>query len=156
FLEDKPITARRPNLLDWAAKWARRHRGSVWSAGISLAVLLLMAVGGLATSNVLIARERNRKDTALKQRETALAEAEAHLILARQAVDEMYTQVADELAAQPHMQPFRRDVLQKALGFYQRFAQRKGGAPALRLDTALAALRVAQIQHDLGQRRQAN
>jgi tetratricopeptide (TPR) repeat protein len=56
---------------------------------------------------------------------------------------------------QPHMQPFRRDLLQKALGFYQRFARRNGRAPALRLDTALAALRVAQIQHDLGQRRQA-
>jgi tetratricopeptide (TPR) repeat protein len=155
FLEDKPIRARRPSLLDRAAKWARRHRAAVWSAGISLAVLLLLAVGGLATSNVLIARERNQKGAALKQRETALADAEANLILAREAVDEMYTRVADGLTGQPHMQPFRRDVLQKALGFYQRFAQRKGGAPALRLDTALAALRVAQIQHDLGQRRQA-
>ena len=45
FLEHKPITARRPSLLDRAAKWARRHRAAVWSAGVSLAVLLL-AVGG--------------------------------------------------------------------------------------------------------------
>jgi serine/threonine protein kinase/Flp pilus assembly protein TadD len=155
FLGDKPIRARRPSLLDRAAKLARRHRTAVWSAGISLAVLLLMAVAGLATSNVLITHERNQKGAALKERERALADAEANLTLAREAVDEMYTRVADELSGQPHMQPFRRDVLQKALGFYQRFAQRKGGAPALRLDTALAALRVAQIQHDLGQRRQA-
>jgi serine/threonine-protein kinase len=91
FLEDKLITARRPSLLDRSVKWARRHRAAVWPIGVSGAVLLLMAVVGLATSNVLITREWNQKDHALKDRETALAAAESNLLLARQAVDDMYT-----------------------------------------------------------------
>jgi tetratricopeptide (TPR) repeat protein len=155
FLEDRSILARRPSLFDRTAKWARRHRAAVWSVGVSLAVLLLMAVAGLATSNVLITRERNQKDGALKQRETALAAAEANLLLARQAVDEMYTQVADELAAQPHMQLFQRRVLEKALRFYQQFARRKSGDPDIQRETAAALLRVGTIQNTLGRHRQA-
>src|SRR5262249_20130819 len=34
FLEDKPIRARRPTLLEQARKWARRHRPVVWSAAL--------------------------------------------------------------------------------------------------------------------------
>jgi hypothetical protein len=40
FLEDKPIRARRPTLLQRARRWSRRHRPVVWAA----AVVLLMAV----------------------------------------------------------------------------------------------------------------
>jgi tetratricopeptide (TPR) repeat protein len=154
FLEDRPIRAQRPSVLTRVAKLSRRHRAAVWSVSVSVAMLSLMAVGGLATSNVLIARERNQKDAALKQRETALAAAEANLRLARQAVDELYTRVADEIAGQPHMQLFQRDVLEKALRFYQQFAQRKSGDPAIQRETAAALLRVGRIQHTLGRDRQ--
>jgi len=34
FLEDKPIRARKPNLPQRAAKWARRHRAVVVSAAV--------------------------------------------------------------------------------------------------------------------------
>jgi serine/threonine protein kinase len=153
FLEDKPIRAQRPSLLSRLAKLSRRHRAAVWSVGVSVAVLSLMAVGGLVTSNFLITRERNQKDAALKQRETALAAAETNLLLARQAVDELYTRVADEIAGQPHMQLFQRDVLEKALRFYQQFAQRKSGDPAIQRETAAALLRVGRIQHTLGRDR---
>jgi tetratricopeptide (TPR) repeat protein len=155
FLEDRSILARRPSLFDRIAKGARRHRAAVWSVGVSLALVLLMAVAGLATSHVLVARERNQKDGALKQREAALATAEANLLLARRAVDEMYTQVADELAAQPRMQLYQRGVLEKALRFYQQFARRKSGDPAILRETAAALLRVGAIQHTLGRLRQA-
>jgi tetratricopeptide (TPR) repeat protein len=154
FLEDKPIMARRPSLLCRVAKFSRRHRAAVWSMGLSVAVLLLMAVGGLATSNFLIARERNQKDAALKQRETALATAETNLLLARRAVDELYTRVADEISGRPHMQLFQRDVLEKALRFYQQFAQRKSGDPVIQRETAAALLRVGRIGHTLGHDRQ--
>src|SRR5207248_5824657 len=29
FLDDKPIRAKKPTLLDWTRKWARRHQGVV-------------------------------------------------------------------------------------------------------------------------------
>ncbi len=71
FLEDKPILARPPTVLDRVSKWARRHRPVVAAA----AVLLVMAVIGLSVSNVLIARERDRKQEALQREGRALLEA---------------------------------------------------------------------------------
>jgi WD40 repeat protein len=45
FLDDKPIRAKKPTLLDWTRKWARRHRGIVTTgiAGLTVAVVILMA-----------------------------------------------------------------------------------------------------------------
>ncbi len=163
FLEHKPIVARRPTLLDRAAKLARRHRPVVWLAGVSLAVLLLMAVAGLATSNVLIVRERDQKDTALRQRETALATAwanecasQANLRLARKAVDGLYTQLAEELYALPRMQPLQRKFLLQALEFYNEFSAQKGSDPEIRFETGRAYRRVGSINHLLGHRPEAS
>src|SRR5262249_22178926 len=84
-----------------------------------------------------------------------LEAAESNLLLAREAVDEMYTKVARGLHSQPHMQLFERDVLEKALRFYQQFAERKSGDPAIQRETAAALLRVGRIQFELGRRQQA-
>jgi tetratricopeptide (TPR) repeat protein len=73
------------------------------------------------------------------------------LLLARQAVDEIYTPVADQLAMVPYMQTYQRDVLQKTLRFYQEFAKRNSNDPVIRLETAYASYRVAEIQSSLGQ-----
>ena len=101
FLEDKPIRARRPTLLERATKWSRRHRSVV----VAAVVLLAMAVIGLAVSTGLIWREQAR--------------AEARSRQARQAVDEMYTEVAEQwLDQEPHMEEVQRRFLLKALQFY--------------------------------------
>ncbi len=47
FLEHKPIHAKRPTLMDRAAKWSRRHVAFVWSAVI---ILALATVGSLFAS----------------------------------------------------------------------------------------------------------
>jgi WD40 repeat protein len=54
YLEDRPIRAKRPTLLEHAVKWSRRHTAVVWSA---LAILLLSVVG-LSAGIVLIARQK--------------------------------------------------------------------------------------------------
>ena len=54
FLDLKPIKARRPTVLQRAAKWARRHTGAVAAAGI----ILVIGVIALAVSTALIAAAR--------------------------------------------------------------------------------------------------
>src|SRR5262249_20609273 len=54
FLEDKPIKAKRPTLRQRTAKWARRHRSLVWAMGISAAVVLMVVIVALTSSNMLI------------------------------------------------------------------------------------------------------
>jgi WD40 repeat protein len=50
FLDDKPIRAKKPTLMDWTRKWARRHQGIV-TTGIAG---LILAVGILAVSTLVI------------------------------------------------------------------------------------------------------
>jgi serine/threonine protein kinase/predicted Zn-dependent protease len=169
FLEDRPIKARRPSLVQRLRKWSRRHRPVVWSAGLSLAVSLLVAVAALATSNRQIARERDRKeaaltekDRALKQREAALASAtasekaaRANLGLARKAVDELYTRLAEEMDGQPRMQPLQRKFLLQALKFYDEFAKQAGDDPEIRFEAGRAYHRAGSIEILLGRRPEA-
>jgi WD40 repeat protein/serine/threonine protein kinase len=68
FLDDKPIRAKRPTLLDWTRKWARRHQGIV-ATGIAG---LIVAVGILTVSALMIlsayrteAVQRQRAETNL-------------------------------------------------------------------------------------------
>jgi serine/threonine protein kinase/WD40 repeat protein len=61
FLDDKPIRAKKPTLLDWTRKWARRHPGIVGTAIAGL----LVAVGILAVSTLLLLAENRRTVTAL-------------------------------------------------------------------------------------------
>jgi serine/threonine protein kinase/Flp pilus assembly protein TadD len=138
YLEDKPIRARRPTLLERATKWSRRHRSVV----VAAVVLLVMAVIGLAVSTGLIWREQKR--------------AEARSRQARRAVDEMYTEVAQEwLDQEPHMEWVQRRFLLKALQFYEEFAAEEGSDPAVRLAQATAYRRVGDIQQKLGEQAKA-
>jgi tetratricopeptide (TPR) repeat protein len=138
FLEDKPIRARRPTLLERATKWSRRHRSVV----VAAVVLLVVAVIGLAVGTGLIWREQAR--------------AEARSRQARRAVDEMYTEVAERwLDEEPHLEEVQRRFLLSALQFYEEFAAERGTDPAVRLAQATAYRRVGDIQQKLGEHAQA-
>jgi serine/threonine protein kinase/Tfp pilus assembly protein PilF len=54
YLKDEPIRAKRPSLVQWSRKWARRHRPVVWSA----AAALLLTLVGLAGSIGWVVRDR--------------------------------------------------------------------------------------------------
>jgi serine/threonine protein kinase len=147
YLAEEPLLACPPTAAYRLRKLARRHKRSLLTLGMVLTAL----VGGTVAS-VSQARRAARAQVLAQER---LEAAEANLLLARQAVDEMYTQVADELVAHPHMQPYQRDILVKALRFYEQFAQRRPADVAIREQTASALLRVGQIQFALRERRQA-
>jgi eukaryotic-like serine/threonine-protein kinase len=72
FLEDKPIRAKRPSLLQRAQKWARRHKTVVRAA----VVVLVLALTGLAAGTMLVMQEQARTADARAQAATDLAAAE--------------------------------------------------------------------------------
>ncbi|MCH8880055.1 MAG: protein kinase [Planctomycetes bacterium] len=147
FLEHKPIKAKRPTLVEHVAKWSRRHRPLVAFA----VLLLVMVVIGLSISTALIARERAE---VMRQRDEAEAQrrrAELNFQKARDAVDQMLSEVGHtDLADVPLMEPVRKALLERALGFYQEFLKEQGDDPALIFDAALAYKRVADIHGLLG------
>jgi serine/threonine protein kinase len=162
FLDDKPIRARRPTLLQRLRRWARRHRTIVLTAAGTAALGALLALAALGVAYALVARERDEKEAALRTARAHAAAvkqqhelAEANLRLARKAVDEIYLKWADQLAGVPFVEPRQRELLLTALAFYQEFAKQRSTDPAIRLGTAQAYLRVGTIQSALRQRRAA-
>lgn len=108
FLENRPIHARPPTLVDGGLKWCRRHLGVV----ISAIALLLLATISLTISNLLIAQERaavvvakenetkqrleaeKQRDEARRQRQEADRQqqiADQNFRQARTAVDTYFT-----------------------------------------------------------------
>jgi serine/threonine protein kinase len=140
FLEDKPIRAKRPALVQRAMKWSRRHRSVVWAAGL----LLVLVMIGSGVGTLLIARERDVAQANYQR-------AEDNLEVAYQVLDEIYLEQAEtRLPQEQALTPKDRQFLEKALGFYEHFAQQEGSDPRAREQTALAYLRVAGIQRQLG------
>src|SRR5260370_32131318 len=83
-------------------------------------------MAALGVNTVLVNRQRAR--------------AEANFQLARTAVDDMYTQVAEKwLAQESRMEPVQREFLVKALEFYEQFAQPAGSSAEVRLEAGKAA-----------------
>jgi serine/threonine protein kinase len=97
-----------------------------------------------------IAEERRKEADQQRTR------AEKNFQQALAAVDEMLTRVGQErLAHEPRMEKVRRDLLQKALRFYEEFLGTEGDNPLVRLETARARQRVGDIQEMLGENRAA-
>jgi serine/threonine protein kinase len=135
FLEHKPIRARRPTLFERAAKWARRHTATIGA----VVAILTVTVLALLVNAILVAREQRQTAAALK-----LAESRSRL--ARNAVDKMYTRVAEQwLVDQPGLRPVQRELLEDALAFYQEFARERGQDRESRIDSAVALRRVGEI-----------
>jgi serine/threonine protein kinase len=148
FLDDLPIVARRPTVLERARMWVRRNPQWV-SAAIVILAITVVILGGTV---FWIARERaealRQEGIASQQRDNA----EAQRRLARQAVDEMYTQVAEKwLPYEPRMEPIRRMFLERALRFYEMRVGENHRDPAAREEAARAYRRIGSINSLLGQ-----
>ena len=150
FLAREPIQARPASLLERTQKWSRRRPAlavlTCVSAVALVAIFLIVSI-----SNVRLQKQRDiaegHREEAERQRERAIT----HFKEAREAVDRLLTRVAyDRLAATPFMEGVRRDLLRDALEFYRGFVQQEDNDPDLRFETGKAWRRLAKIQDELG------
>jgi serine/threonine-protein kinase len=133
WLADEPVSVYREPWTVRLARWARRHRTLVTTS----AALVLAALVALSIGTVLIKQEQAR--------------TEANFQLARAAVDQMLTRLAEvDLADVPQMEPVRRTMLDKALRFYQKFLEEHGDDRSIRHETGRANLRLGDIEEMLG------
>ncbi|HEY1859114.1 MAG TPA: serine/threonine-protein kinase, partial [Gemmataceae bacterium] len=102
FLDDKPVLAQRPNLLQRTTKWVRRHRGFVGA----MFCLFVMALAGSVATTVLVLMEQQRTDAAYRAEATQRERAEVNLRLALAALDEVYLKGAeDRFPRDPKQEP---------------------------------------------------
>jgi serine/threonine protein kinase len=138
YLDNQPIAARPPSLIDRVRKWARRHPSVV----IAILVVMLVVSGISLTAIVLIDgaynRERLRAD-----------EAEAQFQLARRSVDELVRVSEEELAYNPAAESLRRRLLTSVLSYYQEFIEQRRGDPQAQESLAEASSRVETVLNGL-------
>jgi serine/threonine-protein kinase len=138
WLAGEPVAAYPEPWPARLARWGRRHRPLVAAA----LALLLTAVAALAVGVVVVNGERQAAEAA-RQR-------------TRAALDEMSSQVIEDwLAQKKQLEPAQRAFLEKALAYYEDFAQESGNSQEVRQGVAGAHLRVGKIRSRLGQHAEA-
>jgi eukaryotic-like serine/threonine-protein kinase len=148
-LGNQPVEAYPPTRRYQLWKFARRNRAMLLTTG-AIAVTLLLGIG-VSVWQAMRARESEQRAT------KALATAEAHLKTARQAVDEMYTQVAEKwLFKEGQLTPVQREFLQKAIAYYQSFASVHSDTPLGQFDVGVALRRQAFLLDNLGDAAEAD
>jgi serine/threonine protein kinase len=152
FLDNRPVLARRPTVVERLWKLARRHPSMIATA---LVVLLLLLAGSLV-STFLIRIEQERASAAQRRAEEAFyqerqraREAEARFQMARRCVDEMFRISQEEFTNQPALQGPRKRLLLSVLGYYLEFLEQRRDDAEARADLLDAKQRVENILDDL-------
>lgn len=135
YLEGRPILARPVSLPEKTLRWCRRNALVASLIGATFAAILF-GVAALAVSNV-------RTEAARKRSEESFQEAMS-------AVNDLFTRVSEErLLNEPGLQPVRRDLLQRAREYYERFLQRRSNDPALKNELAATQFKMGLIVEEL-------
>ena len=147
WMADEPVAAYCEPTVARLGRWVRRHKPAVAGA----AALSLTALVALALSTVLVSYEQAKTRDAYRAEAEQRRRAEARSRLARRAVDDMYTQVAEQwLAEQPRMERVQREFLEKARSVYEELAKEPGSEPTVRREAGAAYRRVGEVEHRLG------
>jgi tetratricopeptide (TPR) repeat protein/tRNA A-37 threonylcarbamoyl transferase component Bud32 len=142
FLEHRPVRARRPSLVVRAAKFARRHQTAV----TAVAVVLALAVVGLAASTVLVWREKDRTETALQASEANRRRAEANVETALAGATQLLMPLEDERLAGPAgAAELRTVLLDRGATFFKRFIHPDDPDPTVRSGSARACHHLAAM-----------
>jgi serine/threonine-protein kinase len=155
FLAGEPVQARPVGTGERLARWCRRNPVV---AGLVATWTVVVPAALVVVTFLWLRADRLRQVADGKQREAEdnLAAANENLVLARDAVDRNLTAVSQSPQLQrPGLQPLRRELLQAALGYYQRFIHQHADAPGIRADLAKSYVRVGEITQLIGSRPEA-
>jgi serine/threonine protein kinase/tetratricopeptide (TPR) repeat protein len=151
YLADEPVLACPPSARYLLGKLARRHKVALTTAWLVTAALLLGTAGSLWQAHE--ARQAQAWAQAeLEEKDRQFHRAEDNVQLSLQSLEQIYADLAGRrLREEPHLELLRKEYMEKLLGFYIQFADKNRGHPTVRLETAKAARRVADIRYELGQ-----
>ncbi len=108
YLNEMPIAARNPTLVDKTRKWMRRHPTTVLSMLFALTFAMIL----FAVATAVVAHQKSLTQQSLLQAERRLATAQA-------AADEMISLAENEFSMTPMEEVLRLRLLSSALIYYQ-------------------------------------
>jgi serine/threonine protein kinase len=142
YLDNQPIRARRPTIVQRAAKWSRRHR-------VVVSATILASMVGLAGCAIVFWRGQARTEAQWLRAEEERERAENRLELAHKAFEQMYEQSLKWVKFEPWAAADQQQFLTRALEFYKQLSQEPATTAAERRRTAEAYHRMAQIKFRL-------
>jgi serine/threonine-protein kinase len=145
WLADEPVSARPESPGLKLARWRRRHRTVVTAVAAAAGVALV----GLAVATGLLLAANQRESQAKNLAQRREEEARANLELARQAVDEYLTRVSDDARLRESFRPLRKQLLQTAIPFFEKFVAQGGDDPAAEVDLGKAYFRLGWITNEI-------
>jgi serine/threonine-protein kinase len=144
FLADEPIRARPIGAGEWLLKWARRRPERAALIGVIGVAAVGLVVGGIWYSAKL--------SKALQVAEQQREESNRNFALARQAVEDYLAKVTEnKRLTEADLHSLRRDLLQAALPFYEKFVEQTENDPALRAEQGRAYERLGKVRNLLGE-----
>lgn len=145
WLDDKPIQARPPTIMERLGKWRRRNSRLVATVG----VLSVLSTAVLMMTTLMIWKEQQATSTALANETTQRQIAERRFRQARSAVDTFSSLSESELSHRDGMQDLRRSFLETSLLFYQDFLDDETAGTELVSDLSLTRDRVSRMVREL-------
>jgi serine/threonine-protein kinase len=159
WLADEPVSAYPEPWPARLARRARRHRTLVFSAGAAL-IVLVVSLGVLAAVltkhnhdlQVANAREREARD----QERDAKTQARNNFHLARQAVKDYCLLISlDPRLKQADLTVLRKQLLETAARFHEKFKEQEGDDPEVRAERAHAHFELGYITQQTGSKEEA-
>jgi tetratricopeptide (TPR) repeat protein/predicted Ser/Thr protein kinase len=154
-LRGEPVRARRVSLAERLWRWCRRH--PLTAALTAALVLSLGAAASLITWQWrLVQANFQQAEEQRASAEKERARAEEGFRQAHKAVNDFCTRVSEgQMRDVPGLQPVRRELLEAALAYYERFLRERGQDPALQAELADIHFRIATITSLLGPKPEA-
>jgi eukaryotic-like serine/threonine-protein kinase len=162
YLNNEAILARPVGLATRALMWCTRNPAL---ARLGFALLLALLLGGFAAvvidgarrSETVARLDAEKSLTAAKEakrlEEIARQEAETNFDMAKQVVDDYFTNVSENTLLKEQdtldIRTLRQGLLRTALRYYEEFAKARENDPRLRRQLAKAYYRVGQINGEI-------
>ncbi len=143
-LESKPTIAKPPTLADRLGKWTRRHHRLV----ITAACVCLFAAVGLATSTLLIARQKVLAEDYARS-------AQKRLHFAQDMLCDLGLDINEELAEVAGAGPVRKRLLETALSYYREFVEDAKDDPSFQEELALTYDKIGMLNEKIGSTKEA-
>jgi serine/threonine protein kinase/tetratricopeptide (TPR) repeat protein len=158
YLRDEAVEACPPSTGYRVKKFARKHRQLLATATAFALLLLAGALFSAVQAWRATAAERKALENeaqASRERDEAVAQrqrADLNYQLARQAVENYLSKVTDnERLKEADLHAMRKELLESALPFYEKFAQQEGDDPEQAAERGRAFYRLAQVCDLLGE-----
>lgn len=150
-LNQEPVSAAAPSAAYRLKKLIRRNRATFAAAALVSITLIASTAFSLWQADRAKQAEKDTRE-ALQVAERHRGEAQANLALARKAVDDYLNNVTDNpRLKQADFLALRRELLETALPFYERFVQQQSDDLSVLKDQAMALSKLGEIYGLTGQ-----